>query len=180
MKAGPIFALITAGLTVFLAGCSHDFDPNAAKPLAEMNAVQLDSEQVALTEAELSCGVTEDLWEETSPDGSRAIYRLTQKARDLNFSEDIYARDPEYPTTPYTQLRGKFNLNLDALIVVNDGPEDGTKLVQATYGVKIPHLCFPAPLMIMGVNKGKFSTRIAPTLQYENSDKGWQAVKFVH
>jgi hypothetical protein len=168
------------GLCILFTGCSHGFDEDAMRVLAEQNPIALDSEQVTLTDGQLSCGIINDLWEEVPSDGGqRAIYRLTQKGRDLQFSDDIYARDPEF-NGAYTQLRGKFFLSLAAVVAAHDGPDQGTKLVQATLGVKIPHACFADPLPIMGINKGKFTTKLAPTLLYENGDKGWLAIKLMH
>jgi hypothetical protein len=175
-----LFVWSVAALCAVLAGCgSSGFNDAAMKALAERNPIQLDSEQVSLTEGQVNCGVANDLWYEAPGDGGRAIYRLTEKGRDLKFSDNVYARDPDFPF-PYTQLRGKFNLSLTRVVSVQDGSEQGTKLVQAALGVKIPHSCFADPLLIMGIAKGRFTTNLAPTLLYENDNDVWSAVKLVH
>jgi hypothetical protein len=140
----------------------------------------LDSEQVTLSDTQLDCGISNELWESSSSDGGqRAIYRLTQKGRDLQFSDDVYGQDPEYGAA-YTQVRGKFTLALTSVVAVHDGPETGTKLIQAQLSVRVPHACFADPLPLMGVNKGKFTSKLPPTLLYENGENGWMAVKLIH
>jgi hypothetical protein len=170
-------------LCVFLAGCSsHGFDDETIKSAAEQVPINIDREQVSLTDAQVACGVMNDLWEDAQAgNGQRAIYRLTQKGRDLQFSDDVYARDPEFDNTPYTQVRGKFSLTLFSIVAARDG-SDGAKLVQAMLGVRIPHPCFTDPVLLMGVNKGKFTTKNAPTLLYEETGEKslWTAIKLVH
>jgi hypothetical protein len=178
--------IFTAGwlaLCVFVTGCSsHGFDDYTIKSAAEQAPITIDREQVSLTDAQVNCGVMNDLWEDAQADnGQRAIYHLTPKGRELQFSDDVYARDPEYDNTAYTQVRGKFSLSLAAIVAARDG-SDGGKLVQATLGLRIPHPCFADPVLIMGVNKGKFTTKNAPTLLYEQTGENslWTAIKLVH
>ena len=171
---------VALALSVLLMGCSTPgFDEDAMKALAERTPMDLDSEQVTLTGAQVNCGVNADLWEASAGGDGRFIYRLTQKARDLQFTDDVYDRDPEYPT-PYSQVRGKFNLALVNVVSVREGTEKGTKLVRATLGIRLNHFCFPEPLLIMGINKGRFTTQLAPTLLYQNGEEGWSAVKLMH
>ena len=180
MRFYPIPVWMVVVLCAFSVACSHDLDGNAIKPRAESSPMPLDSEQVSLSAAQVSCGVENDLWVAGPSDGGqRTIYRLTQKARDLQFSDDIYANDPGF-SSPYTQVRGKFYLQLDSVVTIHDGTDAFTKLVQATISVKIPHSCFTAPLPIMGIRQGKFSASVAPTMIYENSDDGWQPTHLVH
>ena len=180
MKFPPIPVWIVAVLSAGLAGCSHDLDENSIRPRAQSSPMPVESEQVTLNFAQVNCGVENGLWEAPSSDSQqRTIYRLTQKARDLQFSDDIYTNDPDSPV-PYTQLRGKFYLQMDGVIAIHDGTEAGTKLVQAPISVKIPHACFAAPLPIMGVRQQKFTASVAPTMVYENGDDGWQPTHLVH
>ena len=85
-----------------LAGCGGGgFDPNG---ILESRPVQLDGEQVALDPGQVDCGAREDLWTVTSLGEGRGIARLTQKGRDLQFSDDVQIGDPESapPTSRFT------------------------------------------------------------------------------
>ena len=173
----PLWLIVV--LCALSAGCGGDFDAYAIKERAERGPVLLDSEEVTLNTTEIDCGVANELWGAPSAGGgARVIYRLTDKARDLHFSDDIYANDAGFDQ-PHTQVRGKFQLQLDRVVAVN-GPNAYTRLVQAQIGVRIPHPCFPTPLRIMGVRKGKFAPDEAPTLLYEAREDGWQAAHIVH
>src|SRR5437868_884094 len=75
-----------------LAGCgSGGFD---AGGLLESHPLRLDGEQVMLSGDALNCGVSEDLWSVTSLGNERSVGRLSQKARDLQFSDDVQLGDP--------------------------------------------------------------------------------------
>ena len=171
--------LAALALLLFMTACSHDLDENTIRPRAEGKQFQLDSEQVSLSFDQLNCGIKNELWETASAEGGQqARYRLTQKARDLQFSDDIYPNGSGYPT-PYAQVRGKFYLQIRQVVGITDGG-DGAKLIQAKLGVKIPHECFTAPLPLMAVHKGTFTPDLAPTLKYENTEDGWQPTELVH
>ena len=175
----PPAVLFALALCILLTGCSHGLDQNTVIPRAMGAPVQLDNEQVSLTDVQLTCGVASELWEETPSETQRTIYRLTDKGRALQFADDIYVHDPEFQVT-YTQVRGKFYLDMPSILEIRDGPDDATKLIQAPIGVKISHVCFPDPLPLMGVAKGRFSVKLAPTLIYENGADGWMPTKFLH
>lgn len=176
-KVIPIF--ITGVLCVFVTACGHEFDGEAIQSGAGKPA-ELDREQVSMSYEQLLCGVKNELWEsDTAETGQpQTSYRLTQKGRDLQFSDDIYPSGAGY-TTPYTQVRGKFKLFLGQVIAITNGP-DHAKLVQAKLSVKIPHPCFATALPIMGVRKGKFTPDAAPVLKYEEDESGWQLTELVH
>ncbi len=129
---------------------------------------------------QLLCGVKNELWESENAETGQpqTSYRLTQKGRDLQFSDDVYASGPGY-STPYTQVRGKFSLLLGQVITISNG-NDYAKLVQAKLSVKIPHPCFAAALPIMGVRKGKFTSDAAPVLKYEEDESGWHLTELMH
>jgi hypothetical protein len=180
MKSRYIPTLATLGVCLFFTGCSGDFDPGDVPYRTAQSPIQVDSEQVSLTLPQVACGVSNELWEDAVSAGNeRKVYRRTQKGRDLQFSDDIYADDPDYPG-PYTQVRGTFSLSMASIAGIHDGPDGASKLIQAAIGVRIPHMCFPNPLPIMGVSKGKFTPTLAPTLLYENTEKGWGPAKLVH
>jgi hypothetical protein len=166
-------------LCFFMVACSSDLDENTIRPRAEGKQIQLDSEQVSLTSNQVDCGIKEELWEEASSDGGQQTrYRLTQKGRELQFSDDIYSSGPGYPT-PYAQVRGKFYLQMNQVVGVTAG-ENGSKLIQAKLAVKIPHECFAAPLPLMAIRKGAFTLDGVPRLKYENTEDGWQPTEFLH
>ena len=147
--------------------------------LAERAPLDLDSEQIVLSNGQVNCGVNAELWDAAATSDGRSIYHLTQKARDLQFSDDVYDHDPDY-STPFTQVRGKFNLGVITIISARDGDNKETKLVRANLGIKLNHFCFPNPLQIMGISKGRFTSKLPPTLIFQNSEDGWTAVKLLH
>ena len=181
MKFAAAPALLAVLLCVLSAGCG---DPNAftedvAKIAAENEPLQLDSEQVSLSVAELTCGIDDDLWDAPVGGADRSISHLQQKGRNLNFSDDVTSNEPGFQY-PYTQVRGKFPLQLDRVVSINDGADKDTKIVQAKIGIKISQRCFDRPLTIMGVRKGKYSDDLPATLQYERYDEGWHLTKIIH
>lgn len=167
-------------LCVLLGACSNPSQESILMERAMAVPINLDSEQVSLNDAQVSCGVASGLWDDAVPSGGQqSVYHLTAKGRELKFSDDVYANDPEY-NVPYTQVRGTFSLGVASVLAVHDGPDASTKLMQASLGVKIPDPCFADPLPLMGVSKGKFTPKVAPMLQLENSENGWMPVKLIH
>jgi hypothetical protein len=174
-------ALPIAVLCAVSAGCGdpNAFDENVAKIVAEGEPFQLDSEQVSMRDNQLACAANEDLWEQPSANGEHSIAHLQQKGRKLNFSDDVTAGDSAY-MSPYTQVRGKFPLQLDKVVSTRDGDDKDTKIVQAKIGIKVAHPCFDGPLAIMGVRKGRYSDDLPVTLQYEREGNGWRLTKIIH
>jgi hypothetical protein len=180
MKFRATPALLAAALTI-LAGCGDPsaFDEGIAKGVAEAEPFSLDSEQVSMNVQQVDCGASEDLWEAPSNSGERSLSRLEQKGRNLNLTDDVYSGDSGYPN-PYTQVRGKFALQVDQVLSIKDGEDKDTKIVQAKVGVKINDPCFTTPLAIMGIRKGKYTPDLPVTLRYERYDTGWHLVKILH
>jgi len=176
-KVIPIF--ITWGLCIFVTACGREFDIETAQKGAG-KLIELDREQVAMNYEQLICGIKNELWEgDLAETGQpQTSYRLTQKGRDLQFSDYVYTGGAGY-SAPYTQVRGKFNLYLGQVTAITNG-SDYSKLVQAKLSVKIPHFCFATALPIMGVRKGKFAPDAAPILKYEEDENGWQLTELVH
>lgn len=175
-------ALLAACLLTLSTSCGGDpniWDGNTAKAAAEVEPFQLGSEQVSMNAAQLDCGVNNDLWAAPTAGAERSISRLEAKGRELNFSDDVTSDEPGF-AYPYTQVRGKFPLQLDQVISVKDGEDPDTKIVQAKIGVKIPHPCFEGPLPIMGVRKGKYSDDLPVTLRYEHYEESWHLTKIIH
>ena len=46
--------------------------------------------------------------------------------------------------------------------------------------VIIPHMCFPDPLPLLGVRKGRFSQDVHPVMQFRLLNDGWHFGKLVH
>ncbi len=130
---------------------------------------------------QLACGANDELWDApvAGIGSGRSISHLQKKGRDLNFSDDVNSDEAGHQL-PYTQVRGKFPLQLDQVISIKDGEDKDTKIVQAKIGVKIADPCFDAPLYIMGVRKGQYHDDLPATLQFERYGEGWHLTKILH
>jgi hypothetical protein len=174
-------AALIAGLALISAGCGEgDFNYGKIGHLIQNSPMRLDAEYVMLSGGQLDCGVQEDLWEKPPElkgiPGERSTARLTDKGRNLKFSDDVNIGDMRQP---YVQVRGDFNLQAIDIQSEHDGPEPGTKLVDVKLGVKIDHSCFGGPLIMLGVRKGNFSEDYSPVLKFRFNN-GWEFDKFVH
>jgi hypothetical protein len=168
-----ILALI-AILAVWLSGCaSPGFDGEAIKNILEGSPLTLSNEQVTLTGQQLECGVQNELWE--PPSGNMA--RLTQKGRDLKFTDDVRVIDPDIHQ-PYTQVNGKFSVQVSDVSKIRDA--DGMKLADVKLGVVMSHECFTAPLPLMGIRKGKFTPEAPVVFRFQGSGKDYTLDKLMH
>ena len=181
MKLTVFSALLAALLCAVTTGCGDPdaFNDGVVKGAAQAQPFQLDSEQVNMNPTQLACGANDDLWEAPVVGSDRTISRLEQKGRDLNFTDDI-SSDELGHQWPYTQVRGKFPLQVDQVISIKDGDDKDTKIVQARVGIRIAEPCFDTPLYILGVRKGQYRDDLPATLQYERSGDGWHLTKIVH
>ncbi|MGA2211800.1 MAG: hypothetical protein ABSH31_00890 [Bryobacteraceae bacterium] len=171
-------AVLGLSLACVSCGSKTDFDAGAAKDILEASAVNLDGEQVTITQPQLDCGVQSELWEapvQVSQD--RTTARLTAKGRGLNFGDDPAIESHFH--RPYAQVRGAFSLEVDEVSGVRDG-EDGTKLVDAKAGIKLQDACFPSALPLMGVKHGEFREDTPVSFLFRRSDQGWSLEKVVH
>ena len=142
--------------------------------------IHLDAEQVMLSGDQVDCGVRSDLWEAPTPSygGGRSSARLLEAGRKLHFDDDVVFSEPGV-AQPYVQIRGDFPLQLaDDAIIRDDGP-DG-KLVEGRVLVAISHACFPGPLPMLGVRKGKFVEDSSPILKFSRDGNDWHFVKITH
>src|SRR5208282_286651 len=99
-----------------LAGCSTPaFDSDAIKGMLENTPLDLSNEQVMVNQSQLECGTRDELWD--APNGN--VARLTQKGRDLKFTDDIRLNDPEIPQ-PYTQITGTFPVQVSEVVGLRD------------------------------------------------------------
>ena len=183
MKLAAISALLAAVLFAFSTGCGdpNAFDEGVARTVAQAEPFQLESEQVSMNQTQLACGANDELWDApvTGSGSDRTISHLQKKGRDLNFSDDV-SSDEAGHQLPYTQVRGKFPLQLDQVISIKDGEDKDTKIVQAKIGVRIAEPCFDTPLYIMGIRKGQYHDELPATLQFERYGEGWHLTKILH
>jgi hypothetical protein len=169
-----------AVLSVLLCGCgSNNFDEGKVVQVATDRPFNLESEEVSLTNAQVGCGVENDLWESPVDVPGRAVARLSQKARDLNFTDDVSINEAGY-SQPHAQMRGNVALAVTQVLSIADGKEQGTKIVQAQIQVMVPHPCFTAPLPIMGFRRSRPAQGLAPTVEFDYTNDGWRLEKFIH
>ena len=169
-----------AVLSAFLCGCgANNFDEGRVVQVAGERPFNLESEEVTLTNAEVGCGVEQDLWDAPVEAPGRMVAHLTQKARDLNFTDDVSINEAGY-SLPHAQMRGKVALAVNQVLSIADGKEQGTKIVQAQIQVMVPHPCFPAPLPIMGFRRSRPAQGLAPTVEFDYTNDGWRLEKFIH
>jgi hypothetical protein len=170
---------VLSGLTMVQSCGPNDFNYGKVGGLIEGNPMHLDAEYVMLSQAQYDCGSQEDLWEPPSPPllpGQSGIARLTQKGRDLKFSDDVLLGEKRYP---YVQVRGDLSLHNTEITNDKAGPDEFTRFVEAKIGVIIPHSCFPTALPMMGVRKGQFSQDYSPILEFRYNN-GWSIERVVH
>jgi hypothetical protein len=179
MMTSRILFTAVAGILVLLSGCgSNEFNGDKVKSTLEAAPVNLDGEQVSLTQSQVECGVNEELWERpTQVSQERTTARLTQKGRDLKFNDDVVTVDSNYHSA-YVQVRGQFSLQVDDVPAIRD--DQGTKIADTKSGVKIQHACFQNPLPLMGVKHGNFNADTPVTFSFHLGDNGWQMDKLVH
>ena len=178
----PALAVLLC-LAFLLSGCrpSSDFSEDVGRASIEYEKMNLEGEQVVLTDSQIQCGVQSELWDPPttlSPDHTTA--HLTSKARDLKFNDDVIIRDPNSKVA-YVQIRGEFPLQVDSIASVKDGEDKNSKLVEAKVSVKIDNPCFQGALPMMGVRHGNFSAD-SPVVFHLHFDEniGWRVDKLVH
>jgi hypothetical protein len=164
---------VSAAFCLTLVGCG-DGEFNPAKALAA-GPRQLDGEQVVLTQAQLECGATEELWN-METQGDRSSGRLTAKGQALGFSDDIRVNEQR---NPYVQIRGSFPLSVSGIAAVRD-EDPQTKVVEAKVGVVVDHACFHAPLPMMGIRKGNFAQTAPARFQFALRSDYWEYERLLH
>jgi hypothetical protein len=162
-------------LALWLSGCgTPEFGGDSIKGILEGTPLSLSSEQVSLSDSQIECGAKNDLWD--PPNGN--VARLTDKGRDLKFTDDVRLHDPEIHT-PYTQVSGTFPVSVSDVSKIRDD-DKGMKLADVKLGIVIAHECFPNPLPLMGVRKGKFTPDAPVVFRFQGSGKEWTLDKLVH
>jgi hypothetical protein len=167
---GPTLACL------MLAGCGPSgFDLTGS---LESRPVRLDQEQVVLNTEQVDCGAREDLWTMSPLGDGRFVGRLTQKGRDLQFSDDVQIGDPAVGV-PYAQVHGSFPVKVIQTGSVRD-EDEWTKSGDAKVAVVINHSCFQAnPPMLMGIRHGQFDQSSNPAFRFK-LDGEWQVDRVVH
>ena len=170
-------------LAVVLSGCrpSSDFSEDIARGSIEYGKMNLEGEQVTLTDPQIQCGVQTELWDSpTTLSADHTTAHLTSKARDLKFNDDVIIHDPS-SRVAYVQVRGEFPLQADSIVSIKDGEDKNSKLVEAKVSIKIDNACFPNSLPLMGVRHGNFSAD-SPVVFHMHFDEsvGWRVDKLVH
>jgi hypothetical protein len=169
-----------AGLCLATVACGSktEFDGEIARDILQAGPIKLDVEQVTLTTAQLQCGAQSELWDAPAEvSQGRTAARLTDKGRELNFTDDPVI-EPSHQ--PYAQVRGAFFMQMEDASSVRDGEEKGTKVVDAKVGIKITHTCFPNLLPLMGVKRGNFREDTPPSFLFRLADDGWHFEKVIH
>jgi hypothetical protein len=172
-------AVLSYSIASFGCGNKNDFDGEKAKSILEANPVNLDAEQITLSPKQVDCGVQAELWERPiQASQQRTTAHLDPKGRDLKFNDDV-AMEPDF-RQPYVQVRGAFQLEVAEVTAIRDGDENGTKVVEAKAGVKIPHSCFESSLPIMGVKRGNFQQDTSAAFLFRLYEDGWRLERLVH
>jgi hypothetical protein len=161
-------------LAICLCGCgTPEFDTDAAGAQIQNTPQSLSNEQVVLSDNQVECGAKNELWD--APTGNLA--RLAQKGRDLKFTDDVRLNDPEIHV-PYIQVSGTFPLSGTTVARLRD---DGKyKLADTTTGIVIAHECFPTPLPLMGVRRGKFAPDAPVVFRFQGAGKEWSLDRLMH
>jgi hypothetical protein len=161
---------------LMLGGCgSGEFSPNGT---LESRPVQLDGEQVVLDQGQVDCGAHEELWDIAPLGDGRSVGRLTQKGRDLQFSDDVQIGDPVVGV-PYVQIHGTFPVKVFQVGSVRD-QDAYTKLADARVTVRIDHACFQTnPPVLMGIRHRQFDPSASPVFRFK-LDGAWMVDQIVH
>jgi len=152
-----------------------DFSANG---VLESRPVRLDGEQVVLDQSVVDCGVREDLWTLSPLGDTRYVGRLLQKARDLQFSDDVQIGDAAVGA-PYAQIHGAFPVKVIQIGSIHD-QDAWTKIAEAKVMVRIDHACFQSsPPVLMGIRHGQFDSSATPVFRFK-LDNEWALDQIVH
>jgi hypothetical protein len=175
------FLIVTPILSVMLVGCSRApdvFDEGKVYEVTSGQTIKLESEQVSLRPEDVNCGVDNDLFDPPTAVASRTVAHLTQKGRDLGFSDDVTVSEAGY-NLPYTQVRGIFPVEFRKVVGIRDVSQ-GEKTVEALAGIRINHSCFAAPLTIMGVRHGAIDQKAPAAFAFAMNNGNWQLDHILH
>ena len=159
---------LAAGLIVLCAGCGlGSFNEGRCRNSIEASPVRLDGEH-------------NDLWDAANLDThEQGVARLQDAGRALHFDDDIQINQPGF-RQPYAQIRGEFPLQVLEIVNIRDGEDENVKLVEVRVGIVVQHQCFPQPIPLMGVKKGKFSQDNNPIVRLKQTGSTWLVDRLVH
>jgi hypothetical protein len=166
-------------LFVLLAGCgSSEFNKDTAKEVIEANPVQLNGEQLLLTEEQVTCGNQQDLWHLTQLGSKKAIGHLTDKGRALQFTDDVRVGE-QGAAGATVQVTGKFALRaLQVPSLQNEG--ERSRVVEAKTVVVVNHECFKGSSpALLGVRRGEFTASANPMFRLKLRDD-WSVSELIH
>ena len=177
---GYVIQALMALLAFVLAGCgAAPFDVNTAKQVIETKPVELQREQLTLTDDQVACGDREELWHVTELGPGHTIGRLTPHGQKLNFSDDVRVAARGMGVSS-VQVSGAFSLRVQKVASIED-LDARSKRVEANTAVVIKHPCFERPLpVLMGVRKGEFSASTAPLFLMKSHELDWTVEQLVH
>lgn len=171
--------VLLGGLALLCTGCvQKEFPPEKAQAIIAYRPIHLDAEQVMLTSTQVDCGIQNELWDPPSQVSNRTLCRLTDRGRALKFDDDVVVLEPDNHQ-PYAQIRGDFKMQLGEGSSIRDDGQ-GVKLVNGKLVAFIQQTCFPDPLPLMGVRRGRFSQEAMPVLRFTMENDGWHFDRVVH
>jgi hypothetical protein len=178
----PLSKIAIVLALAFLASCSQPqaLDEGLAQENLQSAPRELSSEMVGIGTTALNCAIENGLWGPPEQASNRTVAHLTDLGRSLHFSDDVSIGEPGFHG-PYTQIRGTFPLQVAKVVKIRDGADASTKTVEVNVGVVIAHACFPAPLPMLGVRRGRISDDLPVTLEFAKyQDDTWHFEKIVH
>ena len=183
VRAGRVLKLGLAAVGVAacfaMTGCYNSvFDETSLQQSGARQPIEVQSEQVTVKQEVVDCAVDAGLFEKPLDMGSRYVARLTQKGRDLGFSDDISIGEAGY-NQPYSQIRGKFPIEFREVTRIRD-VEKGVKRVEARAGVKIAHECFHDPLPLMGIRNGQIAENLPVAFEFDQYGGDWRITNVLH
>jgi hypothetical protein len=164
--------VVLVAASLGLGGCHEVTD----QEIIEGSVLPLRGEQVVLTPEQVKCGEKARLWIVEQIEGAGAVARLEPAGREL-FGDDVRMGDRRY-SGPVAQVLGDGKLKIKKISNVTlDGTSE--KVVTASAGVEVKHSCFPAPLPLLGIDRGDFSQDAEVRIHMRN-DGGWRADQVLH
>jgi len=181
MVTSRLSLALATGLCLISTGCGlGDFNEGRCRISIEANPVKLDGEQVMLTSTQIDCGFRNDLWDQpTYDENQRGVARLAAAGRALHFDDDVQINEPGYGR-PYAQIRGEFPLQVLEIVKIREGEDTSVKLIEVKLGIMVQHTCFPQPIPLMGVKKGRFNTDMNPIVRLKQDGMSWTVERLMH
>lgn len=177
-RVALFIAMIVIALAAGCSAASEGLDESQAIQVGSGREIMLESEQVSILPEHVKCGVDNELFDPPEEIATRTVARLTQKGRDLGFSDDVTVKEVGFEM-PYAQVRGTFQLEIRKVVNIKDANQ-GEKKVEAWAGVKINHACFPKTLTIMGVKRGSQNQTQPAAFLYALDNGNWRLDKILH